>query len=159
MLNSHAFGVNPNGGAEIAAEARIGQRRTSVSCIEGGFHGEEFGHQAHEASVDVCGWLGFGGVESRVYEAIGDVWASHDGADVDVRVRVWAVEPVHVAFSTANVVRVLKDVGVRGCSMVHIARRRVAESRHVGSVEGVLAQDVVQLKFQSPLQQNKRRGL
>lgn len=159
MLNSHAFGVNPNRGAESACLGGIGRWRTGVCWIEDGVDGEEFGHQADEASVDVRGRLGLGGVQSGVYKAIRDVRASHNGADVDVRVRVWTVEPVHIAFPTSNVLWVHEDAGAGGCSMVHKARRRLAESCHVGSLEGVLAQDVVQLKFQSSWQTNQMLGI
>jgi hypothetical protein len=160
MLNSHAFRVNPNSGAESACGfGGIDRWRTDVCCIEDGVDGEEFGHQADEASVDVGGRLEFGGVQSGVDEAIGDVRASHYGADVDVGVGVWTVEPVHIAFPTSNVLWVHEDAGAGGCSMVHKARRRLAESCHVGSLEGVLAQDVVQLDSSHHGKQNKCWGL
>lgn len=159
MLDSHAFGVDAHGEAESGCVGGIGGWRTGVCCIEGGVDGEEFGHQADEASVDVRGGLGLGGVQSGVDEAIGDVWASHNGADVDVGIRVWVVEPVHIAFPASNVIFVHEDARAGGCSVVHKAWRRLAESCHVGSVEGVLAQDVVQLNSSHHGTQNKCQGL
>lgn len=116
---------------------------------------EQARKEADEARVDVGSGLRVIGLAPGIVKLIVGVWATDNGARVNVGVGAVAVEVVAKSLAARYMIRILVNGHYGGSSVMHLRRVPVPESHHVRHSLRIIAQNVIHLRTSHNHNQNQ----